>query len=102
MEYINLTPHTINLNDGRVYLASGEQARVSSSHTAIVDDVCETVFGEVTGLPVPTEGVRYIVSGMVLAALKGTRPDVVGPATGHPDVVRNEQKQIVSVPCFTR
>ena len=102
MKYINLTPHAIHLNDGRVFEASGTVARVTSSYTAIVDDVCEQAFGDVQDLPAPQEGVRLIVSGMVLAALKGSRPDVVAPATGHRECVRNEQGHILSVPCFTR
>lgn len=102
MKYVNLTPHAIVMNDGRVFEASGTIARVSSSFTAVVDDVCETVFGAVQDLPAPQDGIRYIVSGMVLAALKGSRLDVVAPATGHPSAVRNEKGHILSVPCFTR
>ncbi|MCO4320006.1 hypothetical protein [Aliidiomarina quisquiliarum] len=102
MNYINLTPHDIILNDGRKFEATGNIARVSSSFTDIVDDVCEQRFGEVQGLPEAQQGVRYIVSGMVLAALKGSRPDVVSPATGHSETKRNDKGHIVSVPCFVR
>ena len=101
MNYVNLTPHAIALNDGRVFEPSGNIARVSSSYTAIVDDVCEQTFGDVQ-LPAPIEGTRYIVSALVLAAVKGTRDDVVAPATGHPECVRNEAGHIVSVPGFVR
>jgi hypothetical protein len=99
MNYINLTPHAIRLNDGRCFEPSGTIARVSSKHTAIMDDVCGVVYGEVSGLPEPVNGTRYIVSTMVLAAIND-RGDVVAPATGHPDVIRNDKGQIVSVPCF--
>lgn len=99
--YINLTPHPIVLNDGRVYECCGSIARVSSSFTAIEDDVCSTVFGEVTELPEPQKNTRFIVSGMVKAAVPD-RADVVAPATGHPDTIRNDKGHIVSVPCFTR
>ena len=99
--YINLTPHAINLNDGRVFPPSGSVARVSSSFTEIVDDISEVIYGEVENLPAPKEGTRYIVSAMVLSACKG-RQDVVAPATGHPLTVRNDKGHIVSVPCFVR
>lgn len=102
VEYINLTPHPIHLNDGRVFEPTGTVARVTSTFSEIVDDVCEQVFGEVQDLPEASDNVRYIVSGMVLAALKGSREDVVAPATGHPLTVRNEKGHIISVPCFTR
>lgn len=102
VEYVNLTPHPIHLNDGRMFPATGQVARVTSSFTDINDDICETVFGEVYDLPEPVPNTRFIVSGMVLSALNGLRDDVVAPATGHPLTMRNEQGHIVSVPCFTR
>jgi hypothetical protein len=101
MDYANLTPHTINLNDGRSFAPSGTIARVSVSFSDIADDCCEQSFGEVIDLPEPVEGTRFIVSGMVLAACKG-RADVVAPATGHPDVIRDENRRIKSVPGFVR
>ena len=100
-KYINLTPHTIVLNDGREYPASGVVARVSSEYSAIANDVAEQSFGEVQDLPEPQDGARFIVSAMVLAACQGRR-DVVAPATGHPDCCRNDKGHIVSVPCFVR
>ena len=102
MQYINLTPHQINLNDGRVFPASGQIARVSSSFSEVKDDLCQQVFGKVSDLPEHQKGVRLIVSGMVLAALAGSRSDVVAPATGHPECVRNEKGHILSVPCFVQ
>jgi hypothetical protein len=98
MEYINCTPHTINLNDGRSFEPSGDIARVSSSHTAIVDDVCSVRYGNVDGLPPIKKGVRVIVSAMVLGAC--SRSDLVAPATSHPECIRNEKGLLVSVPCF--
>ena len=99
--YINLTPHAIALNDGRIFAPSGSVARVTSSFSDIVDDVCEVQYGEVENLPVACDGVVFIVSAMVLGACKG-RNDVVAPATGHPQTIRNEKGHIVSVPCFVR
>ena len=101
-QYVNLTPHAIHLNDGRSFEPSGAIARVSSSFSDFENDVCEQVFGEVENLPAPQADVRFIVSGLVLAALKGERDDVVAPATGHPLTQRNEKGHIVSVPGFVR
>jgi hypothetical protein len=100
--YINLTPHTINLNDGR-YFESVGVARVSTTFTDIVDGECDVVYGDITGLSEPTAGIKFIVSAMVLdAAKKAGRADCVAPATGHPDCVRNDKGHIVSVPCFVK
>ena len=102
MKYINLTPHQINLNDGRNFPASGQVARVNVGFSEVKDDICWQFFGAVDNLPAPQEGVRLIVSAMILSALRGSRPDVVAPATGHPECVRNAQGHIVSVPCFVQ
>jgi hypothetical protein len=99
-KFINLTPHTININDGAAYAASGVVARVANNHTPFdADGVASIEWGEVTGLPAPQDGVIYIVSGLVAQAAK--RQDVVSPASGHPNVIRNNG-QIVSVPGFIR
>ena len=52
-------------------------------------------------MPAPKEGVFYIVSGLVMQAMKGKRSDLVSPATGHPEAVR-EKGLIKSVPGFVR
>jgi len=96
-ETINLTPHAITVA-GVTYSPDGDIARVSASFSPIVGGVCHQTFGEITGLPSPTMGVSYIVSGMVFGATD--RGDVFAPATGHPGVVRNAQGHIVSVPCL--
>lgn len=103
-EFLNLTPHKIVLNSGKEFAPTGVVARVSNSFTdADADGICEVSYGAVESLPVPVEGVRYIVSAMVLAAVKELgRTDCVAPATGHPDCKRNEKGQIVSVPCFVK
>lgn len=62
------------------------------------DGICRQEFGDVQGLPDPQDGVKLIVSAMVLAA--SDRADLVAPATGHPETVRNEKGHIVSVPGF--
>lgn len=99
MTFLNFTPHAICLNDGRCFESCGV-ARVASSHTEIIGDICSVVYGEIEGLPEPRENTMYIVSAMVLSA--SNRKDLVAPASGHPDTVRNEKGHIVSVPCFIR
>jgi len=103
MKFVNLTPHAICINDGRVFQSDG-LARVSATFGDFDDDgVTEQVFGAVEGLPDPVEGTSYIVSGLVLTAMAGSdRKDLVAPASGHPKVVRNEKGNIVSVPGFIR
>lgn len=100
VNFINLTPHEVKLNDGRVFPSKGI-ARVSNSFTNFAEDICEVKYGEVEGLPLPEAGTRYIVSTLVLSVLKGKRADVVAPATGHPDCIR-ENGFVVSVPGFVR
>ena len=100
---INLTPHAIKLNDGRVFDPSGTIARVTSSFTDFdANGVARQVFGDVQNLPAATDGTMYIVSALVLGALNGSRSDVVAPATGHTDTIRNDKGHIVSVPGFVR
>lgn len=94
MEFINLCPHAINVmgQDGNVatFPPSGTIARVVAKATPCAPiggfNVSVTVYGDVTGLPDPETGKCFIVSGLVLAALKGARPDVVGPDTGPSQV----------------
>ncbi len=102
--YVNLTPHAIVLNNGTVYPASGTIARVSVEFFGPTlgegyPPMYRQAFGEVVDLPEPKEETLYIVSAMVLTALNGSRIDVVAPATGHKDCVRNNG-HIVSVPGF--
>ena len=102
MRIVNLTPHLVRLNSGEEYPASGKVARVSCSYSEQDGrGVCRAIFGEVSDLPAPVDGVLYIVSGMVASAVPG-RDDVVAPATGHPDAIRNEKGHIVSVPCWVK
>ena len=99
--FINLTPHIVKLNNGTEFPASGTVARVTNSFTEFdPDGIATVVYGEVQNLPEPAKDTFYIVSAMVLSASK--RADLVVPATGHPETVRNEKGQIISVPGFVR
>lgn len=100
MKFKNYTPHTIVMNDGREFLSEGI-ARVSASFTQPNElGICEQLFGEVQGLPEQQENTLLIVSAMVLSA--SNRKDLVAPASGHPETIRNDKGQIVSVPCFVK
>ena len=95
-QFINLTPHTVNL-----HLASGEIQTIPSAGVARVAEVVDVVgevdgtplrrisHGEITNLPAPLEGVIYITSGLVASAAQ--RPDVVSPT----DYIRNDRGHVV-------
>lgn len=83
---------------GTQFPASGNIARVAASFKDVSNGFYTQTFGEVENLPAPVEDVYYIISAMVFAATD--RKDVVAPATGHPECVRNKKGQIVSVPGF--
>ena len=86
--FVNLTPHDINFikpSGERVsFPPSGTVARVSSTavRTPSIGEfpTARCGYGEVEGLPAPSDNTVYIVSGKVLAACSG-RDDVVGPGT---------------------
>lgn len=102
---VNLTPHAINIvseeDDINLTIpASGVVARVASTVTKLDKGFFTTAYGDVEGLPEPVEGTVYVVSGLVLSALAGSREDVYAPATTL--AARNEAGQIVSVPGLVR
>lgn len=102
MEYINLTPHEIAMNDGRTFAPSDIVARVGMTYTnADSNGIAKIVTGKPTDVPEPANGVIYIVSALVASAMPH-RPDVVSPASGHPEAKRNEKGHIVSVPFFVK
>lgn len=98
MQIINCTPHAIVLNNGESFPISGNVARVSSSFEEVENGFFKVAYGQVTGLPEAKEETLYIVSSMVANATN--RRDVIVPATGHPECIRNDKGQIVSVPGF--
>lgn len=104
MTIINLTPHPINLRvEGieTIFPKTDTVARVDSLsvETDLVIAgaiVSSTQFGEVSGLPEQQPNTYYIVSGLVLSALKGTRPDCIAPKTDM-TAIRNEAGHITAV-----
>lgn len=101
MNFVNLTPHRVNLNNGRFFDPSGTVARVSTSMNCVGGILFSQVFGSLLNLPKEEIGTMFIVSGLVLAAAKAIgRSDCVAPATAHPDTRRDDGGRIISVPGF--
>jgi len=111
VKFVNLTPHEIVIfdNEGKNVIKRipplGQVARVSVKRTKVaeIDDipVFRTEYGEVEGLPEPKEDTVYIVSILVLQALRGKRKDVVAPDTSPASVIRDSQGRIKGVKAFT-
>lgn len=109
----NLTPHPITISavidDRPVMLALPPEpsiCRVQTESHALgtiggIVHVQRQTFGAITGLPDPVPHTFYIVSGIVLNALKErgvTRPDVFAPATGPRDnAMRDSNGQVIAV-----
>lgn len=109
----NYTPHLVNLFDkeGRQILLgipvkkdnSGNNIKIRIQETVeligkIADiPLVRKTYGSVEGLPGPEENVIYIVSNVVLQALKNTRTDLVCPDTGEDSVVRDKSGNIIGV-----
>jgi hypothetical protein len=82
--------HVIDISDPILEIEpSGQVARVSGQYTIkahVIDiPVYDAKYGEVEGLPEPEDGVFYIVSGMVKAAVPD-REDVFSPG----ELIRDE------------
>ena len=106
MNVINCTPHEINLlaeEANIAYPPSGIVTRVNAKSVMMpsVLPMVRTIFGDITGLPEPMDHTYFIVSGMVLSALGGSRPDVIAPDTSLASAVRDSQGRILGVKRFT-
>jgi hypothetical protein len=105
----NLTPHAVTVA-GVTYPPSGIVARVATIHSPVVDGTTTVGYGPVEffreGELITLSGYEFdgtvnIVSSIVLDRVRHWKTGVwVAPATGHPDVVRDDRGQIVSVPAF--
>lgn len=115
--FVNLTPHPITViradSGDRVQIpASGRVARVvsknESSETVYIDGIAITYTNpgntSIEGIPDPQADTIYIVSGIVLNALRSqnhSRRDVVSPGTGPKDgAIRDEQGNITAITRF--
>jgi hypothetical protein len=113
MKLINLTPHTVTIIGDycvQEIPPSGNVARVDVRVERIgsviknVPLVVQRVAG-IDGLPAPQEGVGYIVSNMVLQALKAQgieRSDCYAPDTSPEGAVKNYHGKIIGVRGLTQ
>jgi len=112
IKFVNLTPHQINIvnEKGEIILSippSGKVARVTARPVKVGEisgiPINKVEYGDIEGLPEPQKGVIYIVSILVLQALKSKgiqRNDVLAPDTNPYSVVRDEQGRIIGVKAF--
>jgi hypothetical protein len=111
--FINLTPHKVTVYDleGKKVIAeippSGMVARVAVT-SRIVGEIAgipvrKTEYGEVENLPDPMPDTYYVVSTVVLIALKEKgihRPDVIAPDTNPDSVIRDSEGRVIGVRFF--
>ncbi len=111
----NFTPHPVVIftPDGKDKLAeiqssgtarveeeiiqSGVLDRFENTGLAAGVEVVEKRYKAVVGLPAPVDGVQYIISVIVAAALKGSRADCLVPDTGPDSAVRDKEGKIAGV-----
>ncbi len=111
---INLTPHPITIynQDNNIVMnipPSGQVARVATI-PKIVDSVNgvpirQIEYGDIVGLPEPQPDTIYIVSTVVIIALRAkgiNRMDVVSPDTNPDSSVRDSEGKIIGVRYFQR
>lgn len=95
MNFVNLTPHTINFSNGTSIQPAGAVARVATVQEKIgaVDgiEIFQTVFGNVENLPETKENTIYIVSSLV-ASRCNNRNDVLVPC----NFIRDDKGRIVA------
>lgn len=97
-KYVNLTPHTVSViteyGPNVNFPPSGDVAQVSVIRNCIARvngiQFYEAEYGPINGLPVPSEGVSYIVSGLVRSRCRN-RIDVYSPG----DITYDEHGQSI-------
>ena len=113
IKFVNLTPHEVVIlsqNGENVVMRvppSGTVARVSTKSEIICEvggvPVRKVTYGDIEGLPEPKGDTIYIVSTIVLLALKEKgihRNDVVSPDTNIDSVIRDPQGRVIGVKYF--
>jgi hypothetical protein len=102
VKFVNLTPHEITIvrGDEKIVIPpSGLVARVRATEEKVgeVDGIPVVVvnYGDVENLPAPEDGTIYLVSQIVLGAVRG-RSDVLAPNTGK-GAVRDAHGNVAGV-----
>ena len=85
MKFVNLTKHEIkDLISGEYYPVPENSAVVNVDEVIVSEEggtqITKLIYKDIVGLPNPVDGVRYIVSAVILNALNGSRNDCVAPA----------------------
>jgi len=112
-KFVNLTPHEIVIYDqtGQNIILrippSGMVCRVSTISKIVSEvngiPIRKTEYGDVQDLPEPQSDTVYIVSTLVLIALKDKgidRPDVVATDTTSDSVIRDKDGKIIRIRYF--
>lgn len=114
VKFVNLTPHDVKICPNPDIMItiprSGAVARVATRKQKVAEFVIDNIsvpvyeiaYGNVENLPEPQENTIYIVSLLVLQAVRNSRSDVVAPDTSPDSAVRDSQGNIVCVKGFTR
>ena len=113
VKFVNLTPHEVVVysQDGKEIVLrippSGTIARVTTISRVVgyIDGipVRKTEYDKIEGLPEPQEDTIFIVSTVLLVALKERgikRTDVVSPDTNPDSAVRDKDGRIIGVKYF--
>lgn len=104
LTFVNLTPHAITIKNDEVDFVIEPSGMISRVTAELVESDTKGIFvqtfGNVEGLPEASDNTIFVVSGLVLSALAGSRKDVVAPMTTKAE--RDEAGRIVSVPGFVR
>ena len=93
-KFINLTPHTITINNGTKYNPSGKVARVENQFSNFCCGISTVFYGEIENLPEPEEGT-------IQQWYQQQQKRKAEQMWYHPDCVRKDGF-IVSVPGFVR
>ena len=109
MNFVNLTPHEINIinEDTKITVPPSDRGIARVEMTEVEGEPIEGVPvihiepGSISGLPAPEVDTIFIVSAIVAMAANNFtyRPDVVAPDTGA-TAIRNEEGQIQAVTRF--
>jgi hypothetical protein len=107
-KFVNCMKHecTIQLPSGGIVTIppSGVEAQVTETETVASTveiegekvEISEFQYGAVQGLPEPSQRTIFIVNGMVLSALGGSRPDCLAPNSGQSAVRENGKIQAIT------
>ena len=102
---INLTPHRVivqsatNPEDGWIFEPSGSLPRLQTIEEEVEDTwgipTVSRTLGAVQNLPDPIEGVKFIVSSLILSACPD-RNDLIAPDTGETAISNNGRIEAVT------